>query len=997
MAIMASQSPEPALPDQKSLQPAEVAEKDARKGSEEMNGYITFSPLESAGVILTCAARHTSPVDATSETKPAPKSPVAGNSEANGAANGTDLKEQEAPATTELIEESDAPKQGSTVKVGESAETEAEPEKPSTDDTEMADAPAQAAIVEDKNETAPSPATDSKDVSPPVNVAEKPSSPDAKPDVQMGDASSPAAAPSSVEPAASTQDTAISEAPAATPAEDLNLHPASMSSLAIDAAPASPAPATTADTSMSDPPEAGVKVAREREDDENDEPSAKRVKTDTPGDSVEVKVRPADEMAVDADNGASSSLYKADGRPKNLADPSLDSNEITKYQSNKIRGILAGIKKTKAGVNFRAPVATLWPLLWEDYRLKVSEPTDISTMEKRLRGAGDPEYPPYPNMGAFKRDLELIYKNSLEFNGPIHTVTASAKTVWEQVLERMATVPAVETAVEEKKAPKQHPTRHTEPRAAAQPSPAQPPRRPSKPAATSPVDKAAPSPAYAIPPNNHGIPLIRRDSTKNVDDRPKRPVHPPKSKDLGYDVKKKNKLPLELRFCREVLDELMKNRHFEYNQFFTQPVDPVALQIPNYHKVVKKPMDLQTMSERLDTGQYNNAREFERDFQLIVRNAILFNGEDHIVTQCAHGLEDIFKEEWAKKDAWMAKRAPPASAPQAPSAGSRGKHEEDSDEEDADSDEEEEQKPRDTTTPHLEALQRRLKEEQDKLNELMVAKVPDINMVEVSQTMIAVLQKQVIQERQKLAEAPPAKNKKAKHATTKAKKPSGGSKKAGAQAAGSSGGGAPGKKAGGGPKKKRHMGAIEKEVIGAAIPELEGALLERAIDIIKKDTNQNVSNLGETSALALSVSDLPFRSHLYTCTDLLSQENDSGELELDIEALSQDALTKLYDLSVKHFPHLRAEKEAELAAAAPPPVPEPVSKPKTSKPKKNKPMGKAEQEARLRHLADLKAKLKKQGSNSQEPIESIEGNGGGSAPEPQGKYESEEEESSEEE
>jgi bromodomain-containing factor 1 len=938
-------------------------------------------------------------MDATSEAKPAPESPVAASGEANGDMNGTDHEEEQDAPAKESITESGAPKQDS-LEAKVASVNEAEPEKASADDAEMADAAAQESVMEDQNETAPPPATDSKDVSPSADVADKPSFPDAKPDVEMGDVSPTAAAPSGSEPAASTQDTAISGPPVATPAEDLNLQPASMSSLAIDATPASPAPATTADTSMSDAPQTGVKVSRQREDDEDDQPSAKRLRTDTPSDSVVVKAQPEDVMAVDRDGAEASSLYKADGRPKNLADPSLDSNEITKYQSNKIRSILAGIKKTKAGVNFRAPVSTLWPLLWEDYRLKVSEPTDISTMEKRLKGAGDAEYPPYPNMGAFKRDLELIYKNSVTFNGAMHTVTASAKTVWEQVLERMATVPAVETAVEEKKAPKQHPTRHAEPRATAQPSHAQPPRRPSKPAAPSPVDKAAPSPAYAIPPNNHGVPLIRRDSTKNVDDRPKRPVHPPKSKDLGYDVKKKNKLPLEQRFCREVLDELTKNRHFEYNQFFTQPVDPVALQIPNYHKVVKKPMDLQTMGERLDTGQYNNAREFERDFQLIIRNSMLFNGADHIVTQCAHRLEEVFKEEWAKKDAWMAKRAPPASAPQPSSAASRVKHDEDSDDEDVDSDEEEEQKPRDTTTPHLEALQRRLKEEQDKLNELMVAKVPDINMVEVSQTMIAVLQKQVIQERQKLAEAPPPKNKKAKQTATKAKKPSAGSKKATAQAAGSSGGGAPGKKAGGGPKKKRHMGAIEKEVIGAAIPELEGALLERAIDIIKKDTNQNVSNLGATSALALSVSHLPFYSalSLHTCTDLYSQENDSGELELDIEALTQDALTKLYDLSVKHFPHLRAEKEAELAAAAPPPpVPEPAAKPKTSKPKKNKPMGKAEQEARLRHLADLKAKIKGHGSNSQEPIESIEGNGGGSVAEPQPKYDSEEEESSEEE
>jgi bromodomain-containing factor 1 len=71
-----------------------------------------------------------------------------------------------------------------------------------------------------------------------------------------------------------------------------------------------------------------------------------------------------------------------------------------------------------------------------------------------------------------------------------------------------------------------------------------------------------------------------------------------------------------------------------------------------------------------------------------------------------------------------------------------------------------------------------------------------------------------------------------------------------------------------------------------------------------------------------------------------------------------------------------------------------VSKPKTSKPKKNKPMGKAEQEARLRQLSDLKAAIKGRGSNSQEPIESIEGNGGASASAPA--YESEEESSEEE-
>ena len=88
------------------------------------------------------------------------------------------------------------------------------------------------------------------------------------------------------------------------------------------------------------------------------------------------------------------------------------------------------------------------------------------------------------------------------------------------------------------------------------------------------------------------------------------------------------------------------------------------------------------------------------------------------------------------------------------------------------------------------------------------------------------------------------------------------------------------------------MGALEKEIIAAGIAELEGNQLERAIEIIKTDTGQG--------------------------------ENDSGELELDIEVLTENALTKLYDIAIKTFPHLRAEKEKTFAA--PPQVETPSAK-----------------------------------------------------------------------
>lgn len=63
------------------------------------------------------------------------------------------------------------------------------------------------------------------------------------------------------------------------------------------------------------------------------------------------------------------------------------------------------------------------------------------------------------------------------------------------------------------------------------------------------------------------------------------------------------------------------------------PVDPVALNIPDYFDVVKNPMDLSTLEKNLHNGLYNtddgevNLRgSFKNDIELIFDNCILFNG-----------------------------------------------------------------------------------------------------------------------------------------------------------------------------------------------------------------------------------------------------------------------------------------------------------------------------------------------------------------------------------
>lgn len=75
--------------------------------------------------------------------------------------------------------------------------------------------------------------------------------------------------------------------------------------------------------------------------------------------------------------------------------------------------------------------------------------------------------------------------------------------------------------------------------------------------------------------------------------------------------------------------------------------DIVKLNIPNYPKVVKKPMDLSTMKKKLDNKEYANAEKFQEDFSLMIRNCFAFNPPGTLVHTAGVELQRIFQEKWA--------------------------------------------------------------------------------------------------------------------------------------------------------------------------------------------------------------------------------------------------------------------------------------------------------------------------------------------------------------
>jgi bromodomain-containing factor 1 len=407
---------------------------------------------------------------------------------------------------------------------------------------------------------------------------------------------------------------------------------------------AAPAPISSQpDQEMADAPPISptTKVAREREEDETEEPAAKRAKTDEPS--------------------PGSSQFKVPELPASSAAPGppaeSTSKPITKPQTKSLIKTIQGLKRSTDGLPFNAPVDPV-KLNIPTYPQVIKHPMDLQTIENKLKASQ------YQTADEVIADVKLMVNNTLTFNGPDHVVSVQGQRLYQSFERHLAKLPGpdqVEPTPAEKKAKKGTITgSKSQPRrqskvAAAPPTPA------AKPVAPAPRPKPA-APAAAAPTTfalgPEGLPLIRRDST-NTDGRPKRSIHPPKNRDFPYSTKpKKKKFQWELKFCQEVLDELNKPKHYSYAAPFYHPVDPVALNIPTYHSIIKKPMDLHTMKQKLDAGIYENAREFEADMRQMLKNCFKFNIPGDPTHTCGKKLEEVFNNKWAQKTRWIEAHEP---------------------------------------------------------------------------------------------------------------------------------------------------------------------------------------------------------------------------------------------------------------------------------------------------------------------------------------------------
>lgn len=753
----------------------------------------------------------------------------------------------------------------------EDLETAALAETPTVDST-----PAPA-IVEEKPAAEPAESNEPED----VNMEDAPQ-----------DSVAPAKAPEQP-PALQTQDSAV------LPTSEVDLQPASMSQLNIETQPDTSPVVDSVEVSMGDAPSA--KIAREREDDDaNGEPAPKRARTE-PEEDKPMPDQPNQDAAT-AESGIVEAA-PAEQPPSldtlpNWNDPEANGRPFSIYQRREIRKTIGRLKKTKGGANFRDAVIKIWPQLREAYLAKIDKPMDLSEVDRNVRDSEG-----YATFGEFKNDASLMYLNALDFNGPAHDVSFAAfnvvKTLWEELL----TVPAEEPP-KPKAVPKAKPVRESRTVLNVE----------------TPVSRRTSTGPRGSPSTDADAKSVagdRRGSTATEGDRPKRTVRAPKPKDIDYTTKpSRKKLKPELQFAMEVLGEVMHPKYEQLNMWFLEPVDAEGLNIPDYYSIIKKPMDLGKVSTMLSGGEFANLKDFDKHVRLVFENCYNFNGppnQGNPVSQRASELEGIYTSQMKTKDAWLAKFAK-ANAPTSADVS-------DDDEEDDDVDE---GASVEDNSKEIQELQAKLDEETKKLHAMFV---PGANqsMIDIQKGIVDMVQHALIKAVAS-GEAQPKNDKGAKKARGQKGKGAGGRKSTGA---------APGKKAGGGKKgaAKKSLTASDKDHIANAINDLEYPHLDRAIDIIKKDTGQN--------------------------------ENTDGELELDIDQLSNDALLKLWELCKKVLPGFA--KDSTGPAAAPEPARAPKPKTTAGKPKKNKPMSAQEQEARIAQLTALRQMYKDGGGEGSDP------------------------------
>ncbi|XP_010250834.1 PREDICTED: transcription factor GTE9 [Nelumbo nucifera] len=98
-----------------------------------------------------------------------------------------------------------------------------------------------------------------------------------------------------------------------------------------------------------------------------------------------------------------------------------------------------------------------------------------------------------------------------------------------------------------------------------------------------------------------------------------------------------------MKQCETLLRRLMAHNH---GWVFNSPVDVVKLKIPDYFTIIKHPMDLGTIKNKIASGEYSCPWDFVADVRLTFSNAMTYNPPGNDFHGMADALSKYFEVRW---------------------------------------------------------------------------------------------------------------------------------------------------------------------------------------------------------------------------------------------------------------------------------------------------------------------------------------------------------------
>lgn len=298
-------------------------------------------------------------------------------------------------------------------------------------------------------------------------------------------------------------------------------------------------------------------------------------------------------------------------------------NNMTGDQQKYCGAIMRNLKRHRDATPFLKPVDYV-KLNVPDYPLIIRHPMDLNRVETKLNNSD------YSSVEEFVADVRLVFNNCFKYNGPeamISVLCQNVESAFEKSLRQMP--PSVSIKQEQQQLDMVT-------------------KEPSPPLSQHNSSSPPPCTSFSIAAQTEGI-------------RPKREIHCP-SKDYPETFTTPMKRPshntsIGLKYCWTILKEFKKSKYRNQIYPFLQPVDPIALNLPDYTTIIKQPMDLSTIEDKLLNEEYKTPEEFYQDVMLMFNNCYLYNPKTLPIYQMAQEMEKIFKEKWDQRPIYNSAKA----------------------------------------------------------------------------------------------------------------------------------------------------------------------------------------------------------------------------------------------------------------------------------------------------------------------------------------------------